>query len=86
MKSAYRDLLKQLEGKKPFGRPGCTWEDNIRMDLKEIGRKDVNSIRNWKERCKLHAAGSGYGRLGFSEHDVELLGIIRAGKFLDKQF
>ena len=24
-------------GKKPFGRPRCRWEDNIRMDLEEIG-------------------------------------------------
>ena len=25
-------------GKRPFGRPRRRWEDNIRMDLEEIGR------------------------------------------------
>jgi hypothetical protein len=28
--------------KKPIGRPRCRWEDNIGMDLSEIGRKDVD--------------------------------------------
>ena len=30
-------------GKRPLGRPRRRWEDNIRMDLKEIG---INT-RNW---------------------------------------
>ena len=30
-------------GKRPLGRPSRRWEDNIRMDLKEIG---INT-RNW---------------------------------------
>jgi hypothetical protein len=25
------------EGKRPLGRPGSRWEDNIRMDLQEVG-------------------------------------------------
>jgi hypothetical protein len=25
------------EGKRPLGRPRRTWEDNIKMDLREIG-------------------------------------------------
>jgi len=24
-------------GKRPLGRPGCRWEDNIMMDLQEVG-------------------------------------------------
>jgi hypothetical protein len=27
--------------KRPHGRPRCKWEDNIRMDLREIWWKDV---------------------------------------------
>jgi hypothetical protein len=27
----------KLEGKKPFGRPRHRWEDNIKMDLQEVG-------------------------------------------------
>ena len=26
------------EGKKPLGRPRLRWEDNIKMDLQEVGR------------------------------------------------
>jgi hypothetical protein len=29
--------LEKLEGKIPFGRPGHRREDNIKMDLREIG-------------------------------------------------
>ena len=25
------------EGKRPLGRPRCTWEDNIKMELQEVG-------------------------------------------------
>jgi hypothetical protein len=36
-KNAYRILVGNPEGKRPLGRPRCRWEDNIKMDLKEIG-------------------------------------------------
>jgi hypothetical protein len=25
------------EGRRPLGRPRCRWEDNIKMDLREVG-------------------------------------------------
>jgi hypothetical protein len=28
----------RFEGKRPLGRPRCRWEDNIKMDLQEVGR------------------------------------------------
>jgi hypothetical protein len=36
-RSAYRILVGKPEGKRPLGRFRCRWEDNIRMDLREIG-------------------------------------------------
>ena len=30
-------LVGKPEGKRPLGRPRCRWEDNIKMDLKEVG-------------------------------------------------
>jgi len=33
----YRVLVGKLEGKRPHGRPRHRWEDNIKMDLKEVG-------------------------------------------------
>jgi hypothetical protein len=32
-----RILVGKPNGKRPLGRPRCRWEDNIRMDLREIG-------------------------------------------------
>ena len=33
----YRLLVGKPEGKRPLGRPTCGWEDNIKMDLQEVG-------------------------------------------------
>jgi hypothetical protein len=30
-------LTGKPTGKRPFGRPRCRWENNIRMDLEEMG-------------------------------------------------
>jgi hypothetical protein len=35
-RNAYRILVGKPEGKRPLGRPRHRWEDNIRMDLREI--------------------------------------------------
>jgi hypothetical protein len=32
-----RFLVRKPEGKKPLGRPRRRWEDNIKMDLQEVG-------------------------------------------------
>jgi hypothetical protein len=36
-RNAYRILVGKPEGKRPLGTSGRRWEDNIRMDLREIG-------------------------------------------------
>jgi hypothetical protein len=33
---AYRTLVAKPERKRPIGRPGRRWMDNIKMDLREI--------------------------------------------------
>ena len=35
-RSAFKILTGRPTGKRPFGRPMRRWEDNIRIDLKEI--------------------------------------------------
>ena len=32
------------EGKRPLGRPGHRWEDNIKMDLQEVGCGGIDLI------------------------------------------
>ena len=36
-RNAYRVLVGKPEGKRPLGRPRHRWEDNNRMDLREVG-------------------------------------------------
>ena len=36
-RGAYRVFVRRPEGKKPLGRPRCRREDNIKMDLQEMG-------------------------------------------------
>ena len=41
----HRVLIGKPEGKRPLGRPRRRWEDNIKMDLREVGR----SCGDWME-------------------------------------
>jgi hypothetical protein len=36
-KNVYRVMVGKPEGKRPLRRPRCRWEDNIKMDFREIG-------------------------------------------------
>jgi hypothetical protein len=36
-RGVYRVLVGKPEGKRPLGRPRRRWEDNVRMDLQEVG-------------------------------------------------
>jgi len=36
-RGVHRVLVGKPEGKRPLGRPRRRWEDNIKMDLREVG-------------------------------------------------
>ena len=36
-RGVHRVLVGKPEGKRPLGRPRHRWEDNIKMDLQEVG-------------------------------------------------
>jgi len=36
-RGVYRVLVGKPEGKRPLGRPRRSWEDNIKMDIQEVG-------------------------------------------------
>jgi hypothetical protein len=40
----YNILVRKPEGKRPLDRPRRRWEDNIRVDLKGMGRGSVDWI------------------------------------------
>jgi hypothetical protein len=36
-RGAYRILVRRPEGRRPLGRPRRRWEDNIKVDIQEVG-------------------------------------------------
>ena len=36
-RGVHRVLVRKPEGKRPLGRPRRRWEDNIKMDVQEVG-------------------------------------------------
>ena len=58
-RSAFKILTGTPTGKRPLGRPRRRWEDNIRIDLKEIGintRNVVDSAQDMDWRALMNAA------------------------------
>ena len=49
-RSTFRILTGTPTGKGPLGRPRRRWEDNIRMDLKEIGINAGNCVDSVQDR------------------------------------
>ncbi|KAJ4448791.1 hypothetical protein ANN_00182 [Periplaneta americana] len=49
-RNAYRVLVGRPEGKRPLGRPRRRWEDNIKMDLREVGYDDRDWINLAQDR------------------------------------
>jgi hypothetical protein len=43
-RGVYRVFMGKPEGKRPLGRPRRRWEDNIKMDLQEVGCGDMDWI------------------------------------------
>jgi hypothetical protein len=46
----FKVLVGKPEGKRPLGRPRCRWEDNIEMDLQELGYGGMHWIELSQDR------------------------------------
>jgi hypothetical protein len=66
-RGVYRVLVGRTEGKRPLGKPRRRWEDNIKMDIREI-EIDGGTGFSW--------LGIG-SRGGFCEHGNEPSGSIK---------
>jgi hypothetical protein len=55
VRGAYNILVVRPEGRRPLGRPRRRWEDNMKMDLREIGFRDVDWIRWAQDRDRWRA-------------------------------
>ena len=49
-RSAFKILIGKITAKRPLGRPRRRWEDNIRMDLEEIGINMMNLVDSTMDR------------------------------------
>jgi hypothetical protein len=47
-------LVGKPEGKRPLGRPRRRWEDNIKMDVQEVGggRGDCMELAQYRDRWR----------------------------------
>jgi hypothetical protein len=54
-RDVYRLLVWRPEGKKPLERPRRRWEDNIKMDIREIGIDGANWVRLAQDRVQWRA-------------------------------
>ena len=69
----HRVLVGKPEGKRPLGRPRHRWEDNIKLDMQEVGRG----------RGGLDGVGSGQRRVAVTcGYGEELSGSINSWNFL----
>jgi hypothetical protein len=55
VRDAYNILVGKPEGRRPLGRPRRRWEDNIKVDLREIAFGDVDWIHWAQDRDKWRA-------------------------------
>jgi len=49
-RGVFRVLVGNPEGRRPLGRPSLRWEDNIKMDLQEVGYGSMDWIYLARDR------------------------------------
>jgi hypothetical protein len=54
-RGVYRVLVGRPESKRPLGRPRHMWDDNIKMDIREIGIDGANWIQLTRDRVEWRA-------------------------------
>jgi hypothetical protein len=74
MENAYSISVGRPERKRPLRRPRHRWEDNVRMDLREIG---------WEGADCIHVAQDRDCYWGSCEHGNEPSGSIKGEDLLD---
>ena len=72
-RGVHKVLVGKPEGKRPLGKPRRRWEDNIKMDLREVvrGCGDCMGLAEDRDRWRALVYGN------------ELSGSIKFGEFLD---
>ena len=72
-RGVYKILVGKPEGKRPFGRPRCRWEDNIKMNPQEVLWEGMA----WSDLAQV-------GRVaGICKRGHKSSGSVKCGEFLD---
>jgi hypothetical protein len=50
MRNAYKVLVGKSEGKSTIERPRCSWGNNIKIELREVGWESVNWMHLAQDR------------------------------------
>ena len=58
-RDVYMVLVGKSERKRPLGRPRHRWEYNIKMDLQEVGCRDMEWIDLARDRDRWRALANG---------------------------
>jgi hypothetical protein len=64
-RGVYRVLVGKPEGRRSLGRPRCRWEDNIKMDIQEVGCEGMDWIELAHDKNRWRALVSAVMKLRF---------------------
>ncbi|KAJ4444137.1 hypothetical protein ANN_05926 [Periplaneta americana] len=76
-RNAYRVLVGRPEGKRPLGRPRRRWEDNIKMDLREVGYDDRDwiNLAQYRDRWRAYVRAAMNLRIRVDDRELAELQI-----------
>jgi hypothetical protein len=80
-RGVYRVLVGKPEGRRPLGRPRHRWENNIRMDLREVGWGCVDWMELAQERDRWRALVSAVMNLRVPQNAGNFLTSCRPVSF-----
>jgi hypothetical protein len=80
-RGAYRALVEKSEGRGPLDRPKCRWEDNIKIDLREVGGGGADWIDMAQDRNRRRAVVNTVMNFRVSQNAEDFLSSLEPVSF-----